>query len=408
MTSLRLSQVAVLGVLAMITAVGCTERAGADASDDSGTSGTSTSSSSGTSGSSTSGGGGDTSGASSGGSSTTGGGGDTTGNETSTSAPEGRGEIAFTRQPQGGTAQIFGMEMDGSNVRQLTFDDEAGFLPRWAPDGSVLAFSRGPRDGSARELWLIDPESGDETYLATGHADSWSVEWSPDGTHIAFVVEGEGDGQEKPEIYVVATDGTGQTNLTTDPGTDRSPSWPEGGRIFFASDRGDIGYQIYSMDEDGGDPTALTDVLASNLDPVASPDGSRVAFERVEGETPDFYLMNGDGTDEIRVTDSVAYVSYQDAMWSPDGRYVAFTRREGGQKRILRVEADGAGLIELWDMQGSDEYPSWTPDSQQIVFVSDRDDEDGEIYVMNADGSNPTRLTNDPAWDDEPTVRPGG
>ena len=388
MAYLRLSQVAMLGALVVLAAVSCTKRSGADASDDSSTSGSSTTEDSGY-----------TPGASSGG------GGDTTGSETSTSDPGGRVEIAFTRESQGATADIFGMEMDGSNVRQLTFQEEAAWFPRWAPDGSVLAFSRETPEGWVSEIWLIDPESGDETYLATEESVWWgAAEWSPGGGHIAFASGSEGD----PEIYAVSVDGTTRTNLTNDPGIDRSPSWPEGGRIFFASDRSDMGYEIYSMDENGSDPTALTNNAVDDTYPVASPDGSRVAFVRTEGEIQDLWVMIADGTAQFKITDSAPLLSHPDARWSPDGRYIAFTGNEAGQKAILRVDADGTGLTDLSDWQGSDELPRWTPDSEQIVFVSTRDDENGEIYIMNADGSNLTRLTNDPGWDTDPVVRPSG
>ncbi|MHC4993367.1 MAG: TolB family protein, partial [Planctomycetota bacterium] len=118
--------------------------------------------------------------------------------------------------------------------------------------------------------------------------------------------------------------------------------------------------------------------------------------------------MAADGTEQVRITPGPSNTDYYTARWSPDGRYIAFWSQQGPVVTIHRADADGTGLIDLTDVQARNERASWTPDSQHIVFATNRHGDDGSIYIMNADGSYQTRLTNDPVWDRDPVVRPSG
>jgi TolB protein len=176
------------------------------------------------------------------------------------------------------------------------------------------------------------------------------------------------------DIYVMNPDGSGETRLTNDPGSDRFPVWsPDGSRLAFQSNRSGRDL-IYSMDVDGSNLTKITQNQSNNdKQPSWSPDGSRITFisDRL-GDGNQIYTMNPDGSGVTRLTD----VPNKDA--SPGG--------VGVRTPIQPV-------------------PKPTPDGTKIAFESDRDG-NNEIYVMNADGSNQTRLTNNPADDTEPSWSP--
>jgi Tol biopolymer transport system component len=70
------------------------------------------------------------------------------------------------------------------------------------------------------------------------------------------------------------------------------------------------------------------------------------------------------------------------------------------------MDADGSNPVNLTDNPADDYFPAWSPDGTRIAFVSYRDG-NPEIYVMNADGSNPARLTDNPASDYSPSWSPG-
>src|SRR5436190_24401421 len=82
---------------------------------------------------------------------------------------------------------------------------------------------------------------------------------------------------------------------------------------------------------------------------------------------------------------------------STQGR-IAFVTSRDGNAEIYVMNADGRGVTRLTDNPAVDQDPAWSPDGTRLAFASTRDGND-EIYVMNADGSDVTRLTTDPASD---------
>jgi Tol biopolymer transport system component len=93
--------------------------------------------------------------------------------------------------------------------------------------------------------------------------------------------------------------------------------------------------------------------------------------------------------------------------WSPDGRSIAFTSFRNGRGDIYVMDARGSNQRRLTLDPAHDDLPTWSPDGTRIAFVSTRDG-NLEIYVMNADGSSQTRLTFSPGADFGPTWSPDG
>lgn len=121
----------------------------------------------------------------------------------------GRDEILLTR-PDGLDRQRLG----DSRAEDLGEVLEAA--PTWSPEGRRLAYVTLARDG-ARQIWIADVETGEHRRLA----DGWDPVWSPDGQMLAFVSERDGN----TDLFLVRADGSGQTRLTTHPGTDTRPLW---------------------------------------------------------------------------------------------------------------------------------------------------------------------------------------
>ena len=225
------------------------------------------------------------------------------------------------------------------------------------------------------------------------------------------------------EIYVMDADGGNLQRLTNHPDGDFHPSWsPDGKWIAFLSRRDQvrskhgIAAEIYVMDAGGGNPQRLTNDLHDDYHPSWSPDGKQIAFASVRDGNTDIYVIDADGGNEQRLTNNPLY-DYSPS-WSPDGERIVFiARREGHFRKdfdltheIYVMDADGGNEQRLTENRRYDFSPSWSPDGKRIAFASDRkgDFVNYEIYVMDADGGNQRKLTNNRHHDWYPSWSPDG
>ena len=236
---------------------------------------------------------------------------------------------------------------------------------------------------------------------------------------IAFMSRRDG----KPEIYVMDADGKNLRRLTNNRDNDWWPSWsPDGKRIVFVSER-DGNREIYVMDADGGNPQNLTNQPAEDWYPSWSPDGKRIAFMSLrDGHIIDFaptyeiYVMDADGGNPQNITNDRNDDRYP--SWSPDSERIVFVSQRPGHFKskflityeIYVMDADGGNQQRLTENRQNDFYPSWSPDGERIAFEADRkgDFENPEIYVMDADGKNQQRLTENRRSDLRPAWSPDG
>ncbi len=229
------------------------------------------------------------------------------------------------------------------------------------------------------------------------------------------------------EIYVMDADGVNPRRLTNNSDDDWDPSWsPDGKRIVFCSDRdghpdripGWFTSEIYVMDADGGNQQNLTNHPSDDRSPSWSPDGTRIAFQSYRdndrNHNIEIYVMAADGSNLQRLTNNL--IEDEDPSWSPDGERIVFSSAREGHvvhnldvtDEIYVMDADGNNQQRLTENRNNDWEPVWSPDGKRIAFAADRkgDFVKFDIYVMDADGGNPQKLTNNRGWDSSPSWSP--
>jgi Tol biopolymer transport system component len=196
------------------------------------------------------------------------------------------------------------------------------------------------------------------------------------------------------------------------------------GYLAFGSNRtgSQFSDDIYITPLDADAPTRLTFRTADDGQPAWSPDGSHLAFKTTQFGSNQLAVMNADGTGEALLTRTFRFSEGQPS-WSADQKTLIYRRTpenplvQDGDIWALDVEAskpDPANPVThpVLQMTGDERYPTFSPDGTQIAFRHGDDlvepSGDEEVYVMNADGTNVRRLTDNADFDSAPAWSPDG
>ena len=234
-------------------------------------------------------------------------------------------------------AEIYVMNADGTHPINLTQSPErADFSSSWSPDGKQIAFTSDEgwkwdgSGGSHRNIWVMDADGGNPRNLTNHGAMDRMPDWSPDGNQIAFESNRDGGWEfnfwkAPSDIYAMTPDGANLINLTNHPAADGNPAWsPDGMQIAFESNRdGYDNWEVYVMNANGTNPINLTNHPAEDRAADWSPDGLRIVFssnragdwERNPKDNWEVFVMNADGTHPINLTNNRAWDS--SPAWEP-------------------------------------------------------------------------------------------
>ncbi|MBM4328253.1 MAG: Tol-Pal system beta propeller repeat protein TolB [Deltaproteobacteria bacterium] len=232
----------------------------------------------------------------------------------------------------GNPRELFTMDFDGHDLRQLTNNGSINLSPRWSPDGRSLLFTSYMR--GRPETWWLETATGRQALISGRPGLNAAARYAPDGREIALSLNHEGI----PKIFIISPQGNILKRLTNGRGNDISPSW--------------------------------------------SPDRSTIAYVSDQAGTPQIYLIPVTGGQPRRLTFESNYAT--DPDWSPRGDLLTFTARIEGRFQICAIRTDGTDMRVL-TREGSNQAPAWSPDGRMIVFGSNRDGQ-SRIWIMDARG----------------------
>jgi len=286
------------------------------------------------------------------------------------------------------------------NVRQLTAGGENAEA-YWAFDGSALVYQARKPGMECDQIFLLDPHTAETSMLSTGEGRTTCSYFYPAGDRILYSSTHAHDASCPPN-----------------PDFSMGYVWP-----VYSS------YDIWVSNLDGSDLHPLTTEDGYDAEATFSPTGDRIVFTSTRNGDLDLYSMNPDGSDVVQLTDRPGYDG--GAFYSPDGSQIiwrAHYPEEGpelddyrnllaqdllrpGELEVWVMDADGSNPRQVTNVGGANFAPFWHPDGDRILFSSNHHDPAGrdfDIYMINLDGTGLERITYAEGFDGFPVFSPDG
>ena len=250
-----------------------------------------------------------------------------------------------------GQKEIYICDFDGYNTQAVTSDKSIAMLPRWSPDGKMLAYNSYKQGGA--ELYLKNMVTGVTKRVSRRSGLNIGAAWSPNGEEIALTLSDQGNS----DIYEISLEGRILKRLTDHWSIDVSPSFsPDGKRLAFVSNRSGSP-QVYILTIENGKVERLTFDGKYNTSPSWSR-LNKIAYTSMnENGSFDICTIDPNGG-PVRVLTGDGW-NDEDPCWSPDGRYIAFSSNRTGSYHIYIMNLSGQNQSRITFQKGNQTSPSW-------------------------------------------------
>ncbi len=292
--------------------------------------------------------------------------------------------------------------LDEAGARKVAHEFASDIIAQFG--GASLAGSKiyfvSDRTGS-KEIWSMDYDGANQKQLTSNHSINIEPAISPDGTKVAFTSFARGT----PRIMIIDT-ATGRSLpfYNQQASLNGTPNFsPDGSKLYYSSSAS--GYtQIYVSDVDGRNMRRISNTRAIEAEPKANPKNpNQLVFVSGRSGPEQIFQMTVDGADVQRLSDGTGEAS--NPAWSPDGQHLLFAWTRGfaqGAFNIFLMDTATRAYDQLTSNAGRNENPTWAPDGRHLCFVSTRSG-GSQIWTMLADGTQLQKLTSQgrnysPVW----------
>jgi TolB protein len=311
------------------------------------------------------------------------------------------GNVFDTRQPIAGAqlfSQRYAASLDQAGAIRMAHEFANDIIQKFGGSGTLIGSriyyisNRGMKSEDS-EVWAMDWDGNNQKQLTHLNSLALFPGVSADGTRVAFTSYAKGT----PRIMMVSTEsGRLLPFYNQEASMNASANFtPDGKQIYYSSSAAGVP-QIFAASINGQDFRRISHRNAIEVEPKVNPKNPNIICFVSGPGAQQLYTMTAEGTDVQRLTNGEGEAS--NPSWNPDGQHIAFSWTRGyakGDWNVFIMDVTTREYSQLTHSEGKNENPVWAPDGRHIVFASTRGQraQNSQIYTMLADGTQVQKLT---------------